>query len=419
MGKAKKLQRQLQAAQQEHARILTKMEKAHAKLEARGQDLRSVETKLAQLEGELHAQAGQTAVAGTSAAVPLRPARLILNAKAACLENGTYTLPQIVACLRSHGIEPQVTVKTTSKIVRQTAREAVERGEELVIVAGGDGTVEKVMAQLVNTDTMLGILPVGTMNNLARCLGVPLDVEDACALIGMRTVRKIDVGCLNVKARNDVKYFLETAGLGLNAIAIPAGHKVKKGLWGELPGALRKIFQLKPVPVTVELDDGQVIHSNSQLITVSNAPMTGMNFMIAPEAKMDDGWLDVAVYDEMGKADLLGYFMAARNGHNVDHSKVKKFKARRVHIVPSDPEPVYSDKDDLPERAELDIKILPQALSVIVGKGIGLSFPVDVAPSVPPLAGPQTTNGHADKDQVSQADADGKAMLEGASSGVN
>lgn len=397
MGKEKKLQRKLQAAQAEHLRLLKKIEKTHAKLDTRGQDLRALETKLAQMEGELHTIAGEASENGTASHATLRPARLIFNQNAASVSNGTYSVEQIVECLRTHGIDAQVTLKTTSKVLRQSAREAVERGEELVIAAGGDGTIEKVMAQLVHSETMLGILPVGTMNNLARCLGVPLDLEDACALIGMRTARKIDVGCVNVHARKDVKYFLETAGLGLNAIAIPAGHKVKKGMWGELPDALRKIFQFKPTPVTVDLDDGQVIHSNSQLITVSNAPMTGMNFMIAPEAKMDDGWLDVAVYDEMGKADLLAYFLAARGGHNVDHSKVKKYRAKRVHIVPENPEPVYSDKDGLPDRAELDIKILSQALRVIVGKGIGLSFPVDVAPSAPPLAGPQTTNGHEGK----------------------
>ncbi len=148
-----------------------------------------------------------------------------------------------------------------------------------------------------------------------------------------------------------------------------------------------------------------MIQANSQVITVSNAPLTGMNFLIAPEAKMDDGWLDVAIYDEMSKADLLGYLMAARNGSRADNPKIKRYKARHVRIRPRDPAPVVSDKDPLPENSDIDIEIIPQGLKVIVGKGIGLTFPVDVAPSVPPLAGKQQANGHEQPEEAQAAGA--------------
>lgn len=401
MANEKKIGRKLKETQKEHAKALKKLEKTRTKLDGRGKKLRVLEAKLAELEGTLHETSSQGPDGNGASAISLRPARLIVNPKSGCIRDGTHPVSDLVERLRSHGIEAQVTLKTSGKVVRESARDAVKRGEKLVIVAGGDGTIEKVAAQLVGSETTLGVLPVGTMNNLARSLGVPLDVEDACALIGMGTARKIDVGCVNVKAKKHVKYFLETAGLGLGAIAFPMGQDVKKGLWGGLPEALRKIVAFKPSPITVELDDGQVIQANSQVVTVSNAPLTGMNFLIAPEAKMDDGWLDVAIYDELGKTDLLAYLWAARNGQRPDNPKVKRYRSRYVHIVPNDVTPVVSDKDPLPERGELDIQVLSQALSVIVGKGIGLSFPVDVAPSVPPLSGPQKTNGHSEKIEAS------------------
>lgn len=398
MKPEKKLQQKMKQARREHERILKKLDKTRAKMDTRAQDLRAVETKLAEYEGKLAEPQMQAQPIAPRTSV--RRAHLIVNPRSGCIVDGSYTVEDLVERLRKHGIEAEVTLKTSSDVIIKAARKAAKKGEGLVIVAGGDGTIEKVAAQLVGSDTVLGILPLGTMNNLARSLGVPLDVEDACALLGMGTDRKIDVGALQVHAKRHVKYFLETAGLGLSAIAFPMGQKVKKGGWGGLPGALKQIVGFKATPVTITLDDGQVIQATSQVVTVSNAPLTGMNFLISPEAKMDDGWLDVAVYDEMSKADLVSYLWAARNGQPLSNVKVKRYRSRHVTIDPVGKAPVVSDKDALPEQQDLDIKILPQALRVIVGKGIGLSFPVDVAPSVPPLVGPQATNGHAEKDKL-------------------
>lgn len=411
MAGEKKLRRKLRDAQEKHNKILKRIEKGRTKLDAREHELRVLEAKLAELERTIHAPADESGDVSANKPAPLRPARLLVNPNSATIASGTHTLPDIVNCLRRHGIEAQVTIKTSGKVVREVACDAVKQNEELVIVAGGDGTIEKVAAQLVGSETKLGILPLGTMNNLARALGVPLDLEDACALLEMGTDRKIDVGRVDVKAKRHIKFFLETAGLGLSAIAFPMGQEVKKGFLSAIPDALRKIVEFKASPVRVELDDGQVIQANSHVITVSNSPLTGMNFLIAPEAKMDDGWLDVAIYDEMSKTDLLGYLLGARNGHRADHPKIKRYKSRHVHIMPEDPEPVVSDKDALPELEDLEIEILSQALRVIVGKGIGLTFPVDVAPSVPPLAGPQVTNGHTGNNGAAPADKQNTATL--------
>lgn len=256
------------------------------------------------------------------------------------------------------------------------------------------------------------------MNNLARCLGVPLDIEDACALLGAGVTRQIDVGRVVSNAKPEVEYFLEAAGVGLSAIVIPTGQALEKGRWGVLPLALRKLFDTKPEPIQVDLDDEQAIHASSQIVTVSNAPMLGKNILIAPDAKMDDGYLDIAIYDEMTKTDLLQYFMAASNGQHAENPKIKFHRARRVRISANRELDANSDKDLIPGKQVLEstsrlesevstgsstkgitfgggkdytlgIEIVPQALSVICGKGIGLSLPVEAVPAVPPLSGPQ------------------------------
>ena len=383
------LAKQLKELRAKHKKLLLKVEKARAKFEKRSVKLRTLETQLARLESRFYAPEAQRLGQAPGDDVVLRDARLIYNPKSGANAKGTFSLDDVVGCLRAHGIRADIGVKTSGKAARELAKEAADNGIDLVIVAGGDGTIEEVASQLVNSKTTLGIIPVGTMNNLARSLGVPLELNDACALLGMGATRKIDMGHVLANEKPEIEYFMETAGLGLTAIAFPLGQNAKKGRWAGIPSALKKLFDFKPTPILVELDDGQAIQANSQLVTVSNAPMLGLNFLIAPEAKMDDGLLDVAIYDGMNKADLLGYFMAAMNGKMATNPKIKKFKAHHVRIRSPQPEPVVADKDAIPDKHMLDIEVVPQGLTMIVGKGIGLTLPVEAVPSVPPLSGPQ------------------------------
>ena len=258
----------------------------------------------------------------------------------------------------------------------------------------------------MNSQTTIGVLPIGTMNNLARGWGIPLDIDDACEPLAMGVSRMIDIGRVHANEKEQIEYFLESAGLGLSAIALPAGQAVEKGRWSLLPKAVGKLLDYQGCPIEVELDGGQVIQADSQLVTVSNAPLMGKNILVAPNAKMDDGLLDVAIYDHMSKPDLLGYFMAASNGARVENPNVKFYRTRRVRIRTEKPVEVHSDKDAIEAKRELDIEIVPKALSVVVGQGIALSMPVEAVPSVPPLSGPQSSNGNGSREPGTPRDAE-------------
>jgi diacylglycerol kinase (ATP) len=389
----------LHRAQEKHTALLGEVEKARAKMDKRKRKLQMLEAKIARLErasAEPKKELGQPAANGHTVVKTdnLRRARLIYNPESGGESaNDSRRLVEIVSRLREHGILAGIDLKTSGKVARDLAKAAIENGDDLVIVAGGDGTIEDVASELVGSKTTLGILPTGTMNNLARCLGIPLNIEGACALIGMGVTRRIDVGRVVSKEKAKSEYFLEAAGFGLSAIVIPAGQAVEKGQWGALPFALRKLFDSKPEPVQVELDEQEPIIASSQIVTVSNAPMMGKNMLIAPNAKMDDGLLDIAIYDGMTKTDLLQHFTAASSGQlSDDPAKVKFYHARRVRIRANQTLDEVSDKDVLQKKQLVEIEIVPQALSVIVGNGIGLSIPVEAAPTAPPLSGPQTEN---------------------------
>jgi YegS/Rv2252/BmrU family lipid kinase len=381
--------KRLAKLQAEQAAMAKAIDRARRKLDKRSMCLRSLESKIAKAERRAYALAHQNGQQWPGPALALRRAYLIFNPTSGPEGKEGRSPEALVEALRAHGIEAEVGFKTSGKVARQLTCEALERKHDLLIAAGGDGTIEDVASQLVGTEAVLGILPVGSRNNLARELGVPLDVNLACELLAAGITRKVDIGRVRADARRDVEFFLETAGLGMTAVLFPAGQDLRKHRFGNLSAAVRKLFEMRPGPVEIDLDGNEKVTANSQVVTVSNAPMIGLNQMIAPDAKMDDGLLDIAVYDGMTTTDLAGYFLNTTKGRRSTNGQVRFYRAKRVVIRSGEPLAVVSDTDSILERQELEIEILPRALNAIVGSGMALTLPVEAVPAVPPLAGPQ------------------------------
>ncbi len=373
----------LEHKQKQHAALLKKVEKTAARLDRRKVKLSALESVIADLERRM---AGPRKLRGGgkgAAAKGLRRAQLIFNpASGRDEEKNAIRLSQIVCSLRTHGIEAAIGLKTSGKAARTLARDAVRDGIPLVIVAAGDGTIGDVASQLVGTSTVLGLVPVGTMNNVARSLGIPLEIDAACALIGMGTSRHIDVGRVHANLSKHDEYFLESAGIGLSSIAALGGQAYEKRRWRVLPRAIRRFFDSKPGTMRIQLDDME-IEAATRIVTVSNAPLMANNMLGAPQAKMDDGLLDVSVYDGMGDTALIGHFLAAAS-HKPDDLKV--YRARRVRITTEQPELANADMNISSASTILEIEVLPGALTMIVGNGIGLTIPVESAPTAPTFA---------------------------------
>lgn len=401
--------RKLADAQSSHAKRLEKVEKARARLERASQKLRALEAEIADLARLGHDAPERPATQAPRRPQKLRQARLIFNPQSKGALDGTYRAEAIVDCLRAYGIDADLGLKTSGKIARRLAKEAVERELDLVIVAAGDGTIEDVVAELMGSKTSLGIIPLGTMNNVARSLGVPLDLEDACALLEMGRTRHIDVGRVMSHDRPRGVYFLESAGVGLSALAAPLGQAAEKGRWEIFVAALGKLLAFKGTHVSVVCDDGEVLQAHTQIVTVSNAPLLGKNMLIAPDAKVDDGLLDVALYDGMGKAELERHFMAIAEGRRVDDPHVIFRRVRGVRVAADEPLEANADLDVLAEQQVWEIDVVPGALSAVVGKGLALTLPVEAVPSVPPLSGPQTRAERASRAQPETNPADASA----------
>jgi diacylglycerol kinase (ATP) len=277
---------------------------------------------------------------------------------------------RIVELLARRGIRADVRVEPTPARARRRVQEAVRAGCPLVIAAGGDGTVEAVAPALVHTQTALGILPRGTYNNLAACLGIPSDLAAACSLLTTAPARPIDVGQVRARGARRPHLFLEQASLGLGPLLAPVGEGLEKGHWLDALRALPAAMRLEAIPVRVVMAGaGPGWDARTLLITICNAPRSGAALVLAPEARMDDGLLDMCVYDGLDQGQLAAMFLQSLAGVVEDQPGMRRATASWVDISTPSSSPgrrvlVAADADVVGE-TPARFTVLPGALRVV------------------------------------------------------
>ena len=308
-------------------------------------------------------------------------ALLIINTKAGPNNDSILRAKELWQRLAAHGIEADVRVKLRKKLARQDAKRAAKDGYPLVIAAGGDGTVAAVAEGLIGTKAVLGIVPLGTYNNIATTLGIPMDVEAAIALIASGMTRAVDVGRVTATGANRPRIFMEMAAVGITAAMMPVGSDVKDGRWDSATAALPAALQMTPTQAEVRLDKAKrgegVLEATTLLIEIANAPRSGPGTITAPDARVDDGHLDVQIYHGHTQPMLAARFVALKTGLVSEDSKIERARARRVEVRTANLLPVVADSKvvgSTPAR----FRVLPGSLRVVAGHGIG--------PAVKPLA---------------------------------
>jgi len=259
-------------------------------------------------------------------------AKLIANPGAGKPKESAKQLEMATRYLQQNGMEVNVALAKPKEEATPLARQAVKDGYDIVVAMGGDGTLEAVLRGMVGRKTPMGILPTGTQNNIAKSLGIPVDLEEACTLIASRHVRKLDVG--QVKVKNGKKlYFFELTAIGLVAALYPKANKLIDGKLSKLKDMALTLIHQEPDPeVFLTLDNESKIKVKTMLVVVSNAPMFGANFLVAPDASLNDGLLDISVYPDFSKTELLTYYARIRDEGFSPNDKVQRYRASRLEI---------------------------------------------------------------------------------------
>lgn len=247
----------------------------------------------------------------------------------------------ILASLRTNDIEPEVYETTEEDPGTEMAKKAAAEGADIVIAAGGDGTLHAVAGGLIGTNSKLGIIPMGTMNNIAHSLEIPRDIEKACEIIARGRTSLIDVGLINGNI------FLEVSGIGLEAALFPAAEEIKSlGFISTLKGivgGLRTLFAFQPTQFRAVFDGKRQQRFRAVQISVCNSPYYGAQFRFAPNAVMDDGFLDVLIYRNFSKFEYLRHALSISQGRRVLGLQVSQRKIKSLQVDAAHPVEIHAD----------------------------------------------------------------------------
>ncbi len=260
--------------------------------------------------------------------------------------------------LTPYGLGDAFVASHTEDEARRLVRDAVRDGCELVVAAGGDGTIGLIASQLIGAKTALGILPLGSVMNIPRMLGLPRDVEGAARVLAEGIVRSVDIG----RARGEP--FYEAGSVGLNAAIFREAQRIDGGDWLSIWRALWVAFRYRPARMEIELDD-ETIRTRALMTTVSNGPYTGVGLTVAPDATLDDGLFDVRVWRHFSKAELLRHFASIAFGRRAYSPHVWTYRSSRVRIRAASPLRCRADSRDL-GFTPIEFTVQPRALQVLV-----------------------------------------------------
>jgi YegS/Rv2252/BmrU family lipid kinase len=278
---------------------------------------------------------------------------------------GSTEQESVAACcdvLRTLGSVEQVATSTPEEIDDHLARLDGRR----LVVAGGDGSVHAAVAALWRRGelavTPLGIVPLGTGNDLARTLGLPLDPAEAARVVDGGTERRLDLVLVD-----DGAVVVNAAHAGLGAVAAETGAALKDRL-GQLAypvGALVAGVRERGWELTVEVDGRAVVAGEAVLLAgVGNGRTIGGGTPLFPSADPGDGLLDVVVSTAVGPAARVAFGAALRSGEHVDRDDVLSATGREVRIA-GDPVPHNADGEVSDPVASRTYRVEPGAWTVI------------------------------------------------------
>jgi YegS/Rv2252/BmrU family lipid kinase len=272
------------------------------------------------------------------------------------LSTNNGTVDDAIAALQDAGLAPEVWLTKGPGEATDLARRAVDEGYEVVIGAGGDGTIEEVAQPLVGSPTSLGVMPLGSVMNLARTLAIPRELSEAARIIREGRLLQMDVGEVNGR------YFLEYGGVGLDAALYPLTHELDRGRWASLKDLLHVALNWRPMKVTLSVD-GEVSNYRALLVVVSNTPYFGPAVELQPDAKVDDRQFDIKVFDRMSMLELARYGFQALRGQRPHHPRVIQLRGKTVAVSSSRPLPAHADIDAI-GTTPVTFRLVPHALRV-------------------------------------------------------
>ena len=274
---------------------------------------------------------------------------------------GAKIAPRLAADLADAGLSVDIVTTPGPGEAARLASHAVEDGYERVIAVGGDGTANEVANGLVGTNVALGLYPIGSGNDFARALGYPRKRSQVAAFLGSAHECRIDVGEVNGRV------FLNAAGVGIDghvAERVLASSRVVGPTLGYFVGSIVSIATYRPREMRVRID-GTTRAGKHVMVVAANGTHFGSGMRVAPDAKLDDGLLDVVVGGDLGRWSSLVALAKLYRGTHVDGRTILAFKAASLDVDFDAPQPMQAD-GEASRTTGIKIRVRPRALTVLV-----------------------------------------------------
>ncbi len=252
--------------------------------------------------------------------------------------------------------------------LEHTARDAIARGNRLLVALGGDGTFQCLANAALETDMILGLLPAGGGNDIAASLGIPDEPVAAARALLHGTPRAVDV----LRARTSdghTRCYVGGGGLGLDAETA----RLASGRFRRLPGAARYVASalwalasFQPLDIEAELDgdSSRQIRSRALFATVANTPSYGAGVKIAPDARVDDGLANLVLVGALTVPQVLDLIPRILRTGDLRLPEIQRFTARRVRLQTGRPATFHGDGEIL-GAAPVEIEVIPSAIRVL------------------------------------------------------
>lgn len=288
--------------------------------------------------------------------------KFIINPK-----SGIYAKDHIVGIINEYldtnKYEPEVLWTKYSGHGYRLAKDALIDGTRIVCAVGGDGSVHNVASGLVGSDVLLGIVPIGSGNGLARHLEIPTDIKAAIITLNQMKIRDIDVGKINGK------YFFNVAGFGFDGkIAKLFAKSEKRGLVKYAQLVLREFLRTKSHEFSIELENGVIIKDSALMLSMANASEFGNGFSISPLSNMHDGMMELVITSKPGIFAFPRMLKKAIDHQVHTSAYIKTYRFKKLNIIQANDSSFHADGEPVAVKLPAIIEVIPRALRVIAGE---------------------------------------------------
>lgn len=262
--------------------------------------------------------------------------------------------------LASLDLDFQLTYTQKPLHAKDLAAKAVDHSE-IIVVVGGDGTMQEVLNGMYGSKAALGLLPVGSGNDFARAVPLPVSLDKSLEVLLRGKRKKIDLA-----RANDIIYH-NGVGVGFDAWAVDKAMKIKhlRGNAIYLYSVLYTLISYKPANLELTIN-GQLFEHDYFLLTIANGVSLGGGFHLTPNAKLDDGLLDICVIQNMPKLQVLKNLLKVYSGTHTEDPRVDIIQSTTATIRSESGFAAHADGELLSlNMKELNIEILPEAVELI------------------------------------------------------